>query len=134
MSDSIQLMRRKTVRAGAALILAFAGMATLPSCRVGNGVAAASDSAAPQPATQLCANGNWIPQTDICPPPAPATSDDPPVFATRVCPDGLVVTATEICGASQVCWDGTRIPSTQMCPSPPQPLANLARPQRGRKA
>jgi hypothetical protein len=35
-----------------------------------------------------------------------------------MCPDGLVVTATEICGASQICPDGSRIPSTQICPQP----------------
>ena len=131
MSDSPEPKLRKTLRAGAALILVLAALTTLPSCTIGNGVAAASDTVDPQPAMQLCPNGNWIAQTDICPPPPP--SDDPPVFATRMCPDGLVVTATEICGASQVCPDGTRIPSTQMCPSPPQPLANLARPQRDRQ-
>jgi hypothetical protein len=133
MFDSSRFMLHRTIRAGAALVLAFTGLASLPSCTIANGIAADSDTVAPQEATQLCANGTWIPQTDICPPPPP--SDDPPTFATRMCPDGLVVTATEICGASQVCADGTRIPSTQMCPQPPQPLAMIpARAERSRKA
>jgi hypothetical protein len=115
MFDSPQRMLEKIVRAGAALLLASAGLATLPSCTVANGIAADPSVAPAEAATQLCANGTWIPQTDICPSPPPAS--DPPAFATKMCLDGTVVTATEIC-SSQVCPDGSRIPSSQICPQP----------------
>ena len=128
MLHSPQLTVHRIVRTGAAFALAFAGLATLPSCTIENGVGADPGAAAPQEATQFCANGGWIPQTEICPPPPPAS--DPPAFATKMCLDGTVVTATEIC-ASQVCPDGSRIPSSQICP---QPLAViLASVERRRK-
>jgi hypothetical protein len=127
--DRVPIACKKTVRVGVTLFLALVGLTMLPSCAMENGIGVEPGGVTPQAASQLCPNGTWIAQTEICPPPPPAS--EPPAFATKTCLDGTVVTATEIC-SSQVCPDGSRIPSSQICP---QPLdAMLARVQWRRKA
>ena len=101
-ANNIQVRGVRSRRVVPVRILVPLGCAAVAACSLRDIPRAAADdsNATPPPATQMCANGSWIPFNEFCPVPQPPPDMPPP---------------------TKLCIDGTGIPMTDICPPQPNP-------------